>query len=906
MTFLDRIKETSTSTGTGTFTLGGAVLGYKVFSNGTYKYCIVNETESEWEVGEGTVTSGVLTRTTIEASSNGGAAVSFSAGTKYVFNTVSAAYVNSLVPYTGATASVNLGAYNITATNIIRAGGLATQFLKADGSIDSTTYMNRAVYDTDGNGVVDAAEKMQTIGRNSTGVTLYKGTIVYISGSTGNRPNFVKAQANSEATSAGTFGVVVSDIANNSDGYVATIGTLADLDTRTTATNPFTSVTLADGDTIYLDPSTAGYVTNVKPSSPNHIVYVGKVVRTSPTLGTIVYRIQNGYELNEIHDVSISSVANNDVLVYETATALWKNKSIATILGYTPADDSLVVHLAGAENITGVKTFQNALKTTTGNNLLNTGGGNTVIGYTADPASSGTYKLDVNGAININTGILNKKLYTDTSAGVQSLKIGTGYELYGTLHSAGGFTSFITTTGFASGWNIIIGTNTAQSLIVNATNVKSTYDLQALAGMSNVTGNGSMSTYFASPYEGFKPNTTNGWGFAIFNSANSPMMAVKNTGQMQLNGYTSTSVFTGTVAGLLGFDSSGNVITSAAGVTGSGTAGQVTYWSGTSAVTGSSNLVWDNTNGRLGIGTSSPSTLLHVSKNQNAQTAINISNSTAGTSSSVSLNLNSDGGGFSFAKNSSLASSYKISLANDAVFYNGTVGDISFLNDVVTGKIKFAAGASSTPQLTLTSAGRLLLGTTTENTFLLDINGTARVTGPIIGAGALAVGSGSIAFGTNATAGGNQHAVALGYDAQSSNAHAIAIGYSSRASANPSYAFGQAATASGTYSTAFSGATASGSHSFSVGNGALATASASITFGPNTYAYLGGQFVTSSGNMSYKGDSQFSLVTLNLNTNAVNSGVTYSFTGVRPSNNTFSSGVSQIWLVQAKIVFSVS
>ena len=175
-----------------------------------------------------------------------------------------------------------------------------------------------------------ASTSMQTIGRNSTGATLYKGTIVYISGSTGNRPNFVKAQANSEATSAGTFGVVVSDIANNADGYVCTIGTISGLDTRSTATNPFTTDTLVDGDTLYLSPTTAGYVTRVKPSAPNHIVYIGKVTLTSPTNGTIVYRIQNGYELDEIHDVAISSVANNDFLQYESATQLWKNKAITT------------------------------------------------------------------------------------------------------------------------------------------------------------------------------------------------------------------------------------------------------------------------------------------------------------------------------------------------------------------------------------------------------------------------------------------------------------------------------------------------------------------------------------------------------------------------------------------------
>jgi len=175
-----------------------------------------------------------------------------------------------------------------------------------------------------------SADKMVTVGRNSTGSTLYAGTIIYISGSTGNRPNYVKAQANSEATSAGTFGVIQADIPNNSDGNAVTIGTLSNLDTRSVATHPFTTDTLVDGDTLYLSPTVAGYVTRVKPSAPNHLVYIGKVVRTSPTNGTIVYRIQNGYELDEIHDVAISSVANNDLIQYDSATSLWKNRSLST------------------------------------------------------------------------------------------------------------------------------------------------------------------------------------------------------------------------------------------------------------------------------------------------------------------------------------------------------------------------------------------------------------------------------------------------------------------------------------------------------------------------------------------------------------------------------------------------
>jgi hypothetical protein len=190
--------------------------------------------------------------------------------------------------------------------------------------------MFKSTYDVDNTGIVDNAEAIKIIGRNSTGATLYRGTVVYLNGATGNRPNFAKAQANAESTSAGTFGIIVDDLANNSDGYCIALGYLDNLDTRTTASNPFTTDTLAAGDTIYLSPTNAGYITNVKPSAPNHLVYLGKVTRTSPTNGTIVYRVQNGYELEELHNVAISSVSDKQLLSYDNATSLWKNKSVTT------------------------------------------------------------------------------------------------------------------------------------------------------------------------------------------------------------------------------------------------------------------------------------------------------------------------------------------------------------------------------------------------------------------------------------------------------------------------------------------------------------------------------------------------------------------------------------------------
>lgn len=89
----DRVKETTTSTGTGTITLAGASTGYQSFAvigngNTTY-YTIAGQGTSEWEVGIGTYTSSgtTLSRDTVLASSNAGSLVTFSAGTKDVFVT---------------------------------------------------------------------------------------------------------------------------------------------------------------------------------------------------------------------------------------------------------------------------------------------------------------------------------------------------------------------------------------------------------------------------------------------------------------------------------------------------------------------------------------------------------------------------------------------------------------------------------------------------------------------------------------------------------------------------------------------------------------------------------------------------------------------------------------------------
>lgn len=155
--------------------------------------------------------------------------------------------------------------------------------------------------------------------RNQTGATLTKGTVVYISGGSGNKALVSKALASAESTSSSTFGMVTADINNNQNGYVTISGVVSGVDTSA----------FADGTILYLSGTTAGAFTSTKPSAPIHLVYVGVVTYSHANQGSIQTRIQNGYELNEIHDVAISSAAANDFLV-RNGSNLWVNQDPAT------------------------------------------------------------------------------------------------------------------------------------------------------------------------------------------------------------------------------------------------------------------------------------------------------------------------------------------------------------------------------------------------------------------------------------------------------------------------------------------------------------------------------------------------------------------------------------------------
>jgi hypothetical protein len=276
------------------------------------------------------------------------------------------------VPYTGATSDVNLGEFGIqlgnlefdnTPTNIPTTVG-SMYYNNTDGTLDLKLKGGNVTLQIGQESVV------RVVNKTSTNITLLEANYqaVRLTGAQGQRLKVDLAQATTDSLSAETIGLVTETIANNQEGFVTTSGIVRNINT----TGSLQGETWLDGDVLYLSPTVAGNVTKVKTVAPNHLVIIGYVISAHVTQGSIFVKVDNGYELDELHNVLITSESNNEGLFYETSTSLWKNKSIATVLGYTASNDSTVVHITGNETIAGIKTFSTApiLSSLTASQLL--------------------------------------------------------------------------------------------------------------------------------------------------------------------------------------------------------------------------------------------------------------------------------------------------------------------------------------------------------------------------------------------------------------------------------------------------------------------------------------------------------------------------------------------------------
>ena len=203
------------------------------------------------------------------------------------------------------------------------AGGTAGQILT---KVDATDY--NAEWQE--NFADWTSQVKHTVKNNGLSGTITKGTAVYVTGSNGTNMLVGRASNASEATSSKTMGLMQSDITTtggNQTGFVITEGLLGGLNTAGQTA----------GDPVWLGVNGALiYGLTNKPYAPAHLVFIGIVTKVSAGSGEIFVKVQNGFELKEIHDVDLITTApiNGHVLGFNGT--LWVNKTIAGWLGFTP------------------------------------------------------------------------------------------------------------------------------------------------------------------------------------------------------------------------------------------------------------------------------------------------------------------------------------------------------------------------------------------------------------------------------------------------------------------------------------------------------------------------------------------------------------------------------------------
>lgn len=213
-------------------------------------------------------------------------------------------------------------------------GGVAWEPLPADAtgitSIIGTSPISAAVVATQATISIDQslitgaaaatnAQTVRTYVKNTTGTTIASGKAVYISGATGDNALISLSTASTEVGSSKTLGITAESIANDAFGYVVESGYLTGIDTTG----------ISAGSSVWLGNTPGSLVYGAPPAEPSHSVYLGVVIREQQNNGSILVKVQNGYELDELHDVSAGSPSDGDIIQYKTSSSLWTKSSIA-------------------------------------------------------------------------------------------------------------------------------------------------------------------------------------------------------------------------------------------------------------------------------------------------------------------------------------------------------------------------------------------------------------------------------------------------------------------------------------------------------------------------------------------------------------------------------------------------
>lgn len=242
---------------------------------------------------------------------------------------------NTLVRWDGTSGTaIKNSASTLDSAGLLSTPGVATTYTQldtaatpptiVDGTLAWDNYNGTAQLGLKGGNVtLQVGQEMVARVYNNSGVALTDGQVVYIDGAQINRISVKLARADTELTSSNTLGVVTEPIAIGAEGFITLMGQVNGLDTSG----------LTSGGMIYLSPTVAGAFTQTKPAAPNNLVILGWVERVDATTGSIYIRVDNGYELDELHDVQITTPTGGNLISYDQTAGYWKNTNLTAGTG---------------------------------------------------------------------------------------------------------------------------------------------------------------------------------------------------------------------------------------------------------------------------------------------------------------------------------------------------------------------------------------------------------------------------------------------------------------------------------------------------------------------------------------------------------------------------------------------